>query len=84
MSDLEQKFLKHPGKITVDDCDRLLTSYGYELHRDNGSQRVYHKKNTTPIIIAAPHGTKYLKSNYIKKIVRLLGLEESGGNANQA
>jgi predicted RNA binding protein YcfA (HicA-like mRNA interferase family) len=63
--------------ITIDDCDQLLRHFGYTLNKGSGSHRVYHKKNARAVTIAAPHGTKYIKSIYVKLIVKILGLEDS-------
>jgi predicted RNA binding protein YcfA (HicA-like mRNA interferase family) len=70
------KFLNDPTHITIDDCTKLLCDFGYELNKGSGSHRIYHKKNARAITLVAPHGTKYVKSTYIKIIVKLLGLEE--------
>jgi predicted RNA binding protein YcfA (HicA-like mRNA interferase family) len=69
------KFLNDPAHITIDDCTKLLKNFGYELKKGSGSHRVYHKENARAITIAAPHGTKYVKSIYVSIIMRLLGLE---------
>jgi predicted RNA binding protein YcfA (HicA-like mRNA interferase family) len=74
--DVIKKFLNEPSHISIDDCSKLLRSFGYKLKKGTGSHRVYHKKNARAITIAAPHGAKYIKSTYIKIIIRLLGLEE--------
>jgi len=41
---LVQKFLTNSGRITVEDCEKLLTSNGYEFRKSSGSHRAYHKK----------------------------------------
>lgn len=70
------KFLSDHTHITIDDCTKLLSDFGYKLKKGSGSHRVYHKENARAITIVAPHGTKYVKSTYIKIIINLLGLEE--------
>jgi len=73
---LVKKFLADRTHITTDDCDRLLTAHGYELHKSRGSHRTYHKKGTVPITVIIPKGKKYIISPYVNRIIRDLGLEE--------
>jgi predicted RNA binding protein YcfA (HicA-like mRNA interferase family) len=73
---LVNKFLTDRLHITVDDCDRLLTTYGYSLHKKGGSHRTYHKKGDVPVNVVTPKNTKYVKPGYIEKIIKRLGLEE--------
>jgi len=73
---LFQKFLTDKVHITVEDCDRLLTVYGYELRKGSGSHRAYHKKGTTPITVVTPKKSKYVLSPYVNRIIKDLGLEE--------
>jgi predicted RNA binding protein YcfA (HicA-like mRNA interferase family) len=73
---LIQKFLTDKMHITVEDCDRLLRAYGYELHKKGGSHISYHKKGTTPINIVSPKKSKYILSPYVKRIIKDLGLED--------
>ena len=72
---LIRKFLTDDRHITMDDCDKLLTAYGYFLHKSGGSHRVYHKKGFISITIVAPKGTRYIKSPYVKQIIKDLKLE---------
>ena len=69
------KILNDQTHITIKECDKLLGDFGYKLNKGSGSHRVYHKKNARAITIAAPHGTKYVKSTYVKIIIKILGLE---------
>lgn len=69
------KILNDQTHVTIKDCDKLLDDFGYKLNKGSGSHRVYHKKNARAITIAAPHGTKYVKSTYVKIIIKILGLE---------
>lgn len=73
---LIQKFLTDKMHITVEDCGRLLTAYGYELRKGGSSHRTYHKKGARPITVIAPKGTKYIKSVYIELISKYLKLED--------
>jgi predicted RNA binding protein YcfA (HicA-like mRNA interferase family) len=73
---LIKKFLTDKTHITVDDCDRLLKDYGYDLRKSSGSHRAYHKKGATPIIVVTPKNSKYILSPYVNKIIKDLGLEE--------
>ncbi len=58
---LVEKFLSDKMHITVEDCDKLLTVYGYELRKGSGSHNTYHKKDARPITVVTPKGTKYVK-----------------------
>ncbi|MDP2744549.1 MAG: type II toxin-antitoxin system HicA family toxin [Dehalococcoidia bacterium] len=69
---LVQKFLTDRMHITVEDCDRLLASQGYELRKGGGSHRTYHKKDARPITVVGPKGTKHVKSVYIDLIIKYL------------
>ncbi len=77
MSDdqLIRNIINDQAHITIKECDQLLLNFGYTLKKGSGSHRVYHKKNARAITIAAPHGTRYVKSTYIKIIIKILGLE---------
>ena len=67
---LIKKFLTDKIHITVEDCDRLLVSYGYEYRKSRGSHRAYHKKGDTPVIVITPKNTKYIKPGYVNKIIK--------------
>ena len=79
MTDIErlvEKFLFDKTHITLEDCDRLLASFDYELRKGGGSHRTYHKKGAAAITVVTPKGTKYVKMIYIKLISKYLKLEE--------
>jgi len=73
---LIKKFLTDQNHITVSDCDKLLISNGYEYRKSSGSHKAYHKKGSYPIIIITPKTTKYIKPEYVKRIIKRLDLEE--------
>jgi len=73
---LIQKFLADKKHITVDDCDRLLTAYGFKLRKSSGSHRVYHRKGDTPVTVVTPKGKKYVKPGYVNLIIKRLNPEE--------
>jgi predicted RNA binding protein YcfA (HicA-like mRNA interferase family) len=75
------KFLTDRMHITVDDCDRLLTGFGYELHKKGGSHLTYHKKGAIPITIVIPKKRKYIVSLYVNRIVKDLKLESQNDNS---
>ena len=62
--------------VTSEDCEKILVDFGYELHKSGGSHRTYHKKEAIPITIIQPKNTKYIKTPYIDRIIKELGLEE--------
>jgi predicted RNA binding protein YcfA (HicA-like mRNA interferase family) len=72
---LVNKFLNDRLHITIDDCHRLLTAYGYSLHKKGGSHRTYHRKGTVPITVIVPKNRKYIISPYVNKIIKDLKLE---------
>jgi predicted RNA binding protein YcfA (HicA-like mRNA interferase family) len=73
---LVDKILADQSHITVEDCDRLLTVRGFEYRKSSGSHRAYHKKGERPIIVIAPHSSKYLKQEYVDKLIKRLNLEK--------
>ena len=62
--------------ITLNDCDKLLSLFGYEYHKGSGSHRVYHRKGTKSITIVIPKHLKYMASLYINQLIKDLGLEQ--------
>ena len=73
---LAKKFVTEPDRVTVDDCRRLLEELGYQRPKKPGSHAVYHKNGAYPITVPTPHSGRYVKSPYVKRIVKLLNLEE--------
>ncbi len=73
---LIDKFLTDKMHITVDDCEKLLVSKGWEKRKGKGNHMVYHKKGDRPIIIVVPKNTKYVKPGYVRLIVNTLHLED--------
>ena len=71
-----KKFINDKMHITVEDCDRLLTLYGYELRKSGGSHKAYHKKGDAPITIVTPKNKKFVKPSYVNLIIKRLNLEE--------
>lgn len=72
---LNKKFLTDKSHITIEDCDQLLIEYGFQYRKNSGSHRGYHKKNELPIIVIIPKHTKYVKREYVDKIIKRLNLE---------
>lgn len=72
---LIKQFLTGQTRITITDCERLLTAYGFEYRKGSGSHRAFHKKGERPIIIITPKHTKYVKREYVQLIVKTLNLE---------
>ena len=72
---LVRKLVDRPGKISINDVRRLLDYLGYEERKNPGSECVFHKKGKYPITVPTVKG-RYVKSFYVKKIVRILELEE--------
>lgn len=74
--ELIEKFISQPGKITHEECRRLLEGLGYKDKKRPGSDTVFHKKGCLPICVPIPHKNKYVLSPYIRRIIRLLELED--------
>jgi predicted RNA binding protein YcfA (HicA-like mRNA interferase family) len=72
---LVKPFLTDQTHITIEDCDRLLATYGFEYRKSSGSHRAFHKKGERPIIVITPKHTKYVKREYVEQIVKRLNLE---------
>ena len=73
---LVEKFISQPGKITINECERLLNEFGYTAKKKRGAERVFHKPSSRPINVPTPKKSKYIKSPYIKRITKLLELED--------
>jgi predicted RNA binding protein YcfA (HicA-like mRNA interferase family) len=73
---LIEKFLNDKTHITVEDCDRLLTGYGYSLHKKGGSHKSYHKKDAISITVITPKNTRYVKLAYVELVIKYLKLGE--------
>lgn len=76
---LIRKFLNDKMHITVEDCDKLLTTYGFKLRKSSGSHRVYHRKGGKPVTVVNPKGKKYVKPSYVNLLIKCLNLEEQDG-----
>jgi predicted RNA binding protein YcfA (HicA-like mRNA interferase family) len=76
---LIRKFLTDQRHIILEDCKRILESYGYVLHKSSGSHRIFHQKGFISITIVVPKGTKYIKSPYVKQIIKELKMESEYG-----
>jgi predicted RNA binding protein YcfA (HicA-like mRNA interferase family) len=78
MSDekLIKKFLSDKNHITVGDCCRLLTTFGFKLRKRGGSHQVYHKEDEAPITVINPKKMKYVKPAYVNLIIKRLKLED--------
>jgi predicted RNA binding protein YcfA (HicA-like mRNA interferase family) len=72
---LLKRFLTDKNRVTIADCDKLLVACGFEYRKSSGSHRAYHKIGARPIIVITPKHTKYLKKEYVEKIVKRLSLE---------
>ena len=76
---LVHKFLTDRFNITVEDCDKLLTGFGYVLNKDGGSHRTYHKKAKFPITVVVQKHSRYVKPSYVDLIIKNLNLEGING-----
>ena len=73
---LVTKFINEPYQITENECERLLNILGYKERKKRGSERVFHKSGSIAINVPTPKKGKYVKSPYVKRIVKKLELEK--------
>ena len=73
---LVEKFVYRPETITnIGEVRRLLQAFGYQEKKKPGSECLFHKEKVTPINVPTVKGRK-VKSFYVKRITRILELEE--------
>ena len=72
---LVRKFVDEPDKISINDVRRLLDYLDYEERKNPGSECIFHKKGKHPINVPTVKG-RYVKRPYVKRMVRILELEE--------
>ena len=75
LSRLASKLVYQPKNCTIGDVRRLLEALGYEERRKPGSETTFHKKGSFPINVPTVSG-RAVRSPYIKRLVKLLNLEE--------
>jgi hypothetical protein len=75
LTKLVEKFIYKQSKITISDVRRLADYFGYTERRKPGSEYVFHKKGSYPFTAPTIKG-KYVKKEYVKRIARILELEE--------
>jgi len=73
---LIEKFISQPERITINECVQLLNEFGYSAKKKRGAERVFHRSGSRPINVPTPKKSKYIKSPYIKRITKLLELED--------
>lgn len=72
---LVEKFIYEQDKIDIDDVRGLLDHLGYTEKRKPGSECTFHKKGAYPFNVPTVKG-KQVKKCYVKRMVKILGLEE--------
>jgi predicted RNA binding protein YcfA (HicA-like mRNA interferase family) len=72
---LVKKLVNKPDKISINDVRRLLDYLGFKERKKPGSECVFHKKGKYPITVPTVKG-KYVKSFYVKRMLRILEMEE--------
>jgi len=72
---LVKRFLGEPSEVRFDDVRSLLKAFGFEEVRSSGSHHIFRNPQGQMEIIPKSGG-KMVKSTYVKKIVRLLNLED--------
>ena len=69
------KFLFKQSGITINDVRRLADSLGYTEKKKPGSECTFHRTGSCPFTAPTVKG-RYVKKEYVKRIVGILGLEE--------
>ncbi len=72
---LIEKFIYKQNKITISDVRRLADVFGYTEKKKPGSEYTFHRKGSYPFTAPTVKG-RYVKREYVKRIVIILGLEE--------
>lgn len=72
---LIEKFIYNQNKVTISDVRRLADYLGYKEKKKPGSEYTFHRKGSYPFTAPTVKG-KYVKIEYVKRIVNKLGLEE--------
>ena len=72
---LIEKFIYNQNEITIGDVRRLADGFGYTEKKKPGSEYTFHRKGSYPFTAPTVKG-RYVKREYVKRIVRILGLEE--------
>ena len=73
---LLKRILQNPKNVRFEDLDKLLKEFGYKVRQPKGgsSHYIYYKENERKII-TIPFKKPFIKSVYIKEIIKILSLE---------
>lgn len=71
---LVERILQRPPTASFRDVKNLLEEYGWKHARTRGSHFTFTKANEYPLVIVVHD--KRVKSGYLDKICKALGLEE--------
>lgn len=72
---LVRKLVCKQGEITIDDIRRLAHCFDYTEWKKPGSECTFHRKGSPPLNAPTIKG-RYVRRQYVKRIVRILELEE--------
>ena len=72
---LVRKFVYKQNEITINDVRRLANGFDYTEKKKPGSECTFHKKGSYPLNAPTVKG-RYVKREYVKRIMRILELEE--------
>ena len=73
---LLEKILQNPKHVRFEDLDKLLKEMGYEVkQRRRGSSHYNYRKKGEPLVITIPKDQP-IKETYVKRVIKLLNLEE--------
>ena len=72
---LIEKFIYKQNKITINDVRRLANCFDYTEKKKPGSEYTFHKTGCFPFTAPTVSG-RYVKIEYVKRIAKILELEE--------
>jgi predicted RNA binding protein YcfA (HicA-like mRNA interferase family) len=69
---LRERFLTRPADFTWGELVRLLEGFGYSLHKNKGSRRVFKGEGLPRIHLHEPHPGNIVKQCYLDDVRQLL------------
>ena len=72
---LIEKLVYKQNRVTISDVRRLADGFGYTEKKKPGSEYTFHRTGSFPFTAPTVKG-RYVKREYVKRIVKILELEE--------
>ena len=67
---LIERIRQHPKGVTLEELDRMLRMFGFELVRVRGSHHIYRRPGSPPITVAS-HGP-HVHSEAVREVLRII------------